>query len=308
MNFSVKVVLLFIFVLLNFDTYAFDPTSKPINVIIPFPPGGSVDASFGHLQKYAFDRKITLIPIYKPGAEGIIGTRELVKSPTDGYTIGLSVSAIMGLYKYQNKILDLTILTGLRNNIMVIVINPEKISYDLSQIDYIARSSTNINFGYGSPSHKSIFQQYFKFVNAKSGQSLIPYKGGAKVISDLVGGHIDVGVIPLILIKSQIDSGTLKIVAIAADSDYSEYPDVPRLNKIYSGWKNFDGVLAIAPKNINSDAKLFWDKFLKDYLNDKLVQSDIIKQSTSPMKFGPEYIIERINNNFNSFTESEKND
>lgn len=301
-----KYIVLLTLTLLTVNCYAFDPTSKSINVIIPFTPGGSVDSAFVHLQKYAAERKITLVPVYKPGAEGIIGSRELAQSSPDGYTIGITLAAVLGLYEYENKTLDLTILTGLRNNIMVMVSNPAKFSYPLSVIDAVTRDNTSINYGYGSPSHKVIYEQYFKFVNAKKGQTMIPYKGGSKVIADLMGGHIDIAILPLTLIKPQVDAGTLKLVAIAVNTDYSEYKNVPRLGKIYSGWKNFDGVIVAAPENLDVDAKAFWDKFLTGYLNDKRVQKDFLEDSTTAMKFGPQYIMGSIINNVNSLKESEK--
>lgn len=306
MKILLKLTLTLVLSLSMYASHAFDPTAKPINVIIPFSPGGSVDAAFVHLQKYAAERKITLVPVFNPGAEGIIGTRNLVKSATDGYTIGITLAAVLGLYEYENKSLNLTVLTGLRNNIMVMVSNPAKFSHSLSTIDTIVKDNTSINFGYGSPSHKVIYEQYFKFADAKKGQTMVPYKGGAKVISDLIGGHVDIGILPLTLIKQQIDAKSLTLVAIAVNTDYAEYKDVPRLGKIYSGWKNFDGVIAVAPDNLNMDAKVFWDKFLHGYLNDKRVQREFLEDSTTAMKFGPQYIMGSIINNVNSLLETGK--
>lgn len=299
-----KFVILFTLTVLNFSSHAFDPTIKPINVIIPFSPGGSVSQAFIHLQKYAADRKITLVPVFKPGAEGQIGTKDLVKSSPDGYTISITLAAVLGLYEYQNQSLDLTVITGLRNNIMVMVSNPQKFPYPLSIIDSITRDNTTINYGYGSPSHKVIYDQYFKFVNAKSNQTLIPYKGGGKLINDLLSGQIDIGILPLTLVRSQIVTGSLKLVAIAVNTDYPGYKDVPRLGKIYSGWKNFDGVVVVSPKKLNTEAKLFWDKFLTDYLNDHQVQKDFMKDDTPAMKFGPQFVISSITNTVDSLKES----
>ena len=305
-----KVMLKFLFVLAvslygSMVKADFNPVDSIVKVIIPFSPGGSVDTAFKHLQNYAAEKKIILVPVYKPGAEGLIGTQALVESPGDGLHLSLTLSSVVGLYQFRNANANLTVLTGIQNNIMVMVANPQRFSKSLSDLDDIVKTSNSLNFGYGSPSHRVVFNQYFDFVKAKPQQSLIRYNGGSRVITDLLGGHIDIGILPLTLVKPNIDAGTLKLIAIAVKTDYAEFRDVPRLGEIYPGWKNFDGVLAIAPDTLKASAREFWNKFFQDYLEDPRVKKEFSAASTPAMPFGPQYILESIRNNYNSFRNSD---
>jgi tripartite-type tricarboxylate transporter receptor subunit TctC len=265
-----------------------------------------VNSAFSHLQKYAASRNITLVPVFKPGAEGLIGTQELIKSPGDGYTLSITLAAVLGLHKHKNNDLNLIVLTGLRSNVMVMVSNPLKFNHSLSVLNNVSRGSTSINWGYGSASHRVIYEQYFKFIGAQPSQNLILYNGGSRVIADLIGGHIDIGILPLTLVKSQIDSGILNLVAIMTKTDYLEYKHIPRLGHTYTEWKNFDGVIMVAPKSLNTDARLFWDNFLMEYLENPVVRQEFFTDSTPPIKFGPAHIMDSIMNNYHWFRESEK--
>ena len=268
---------------------SFNPKSKVITVVIPFAPGGGVDLTFRHLQKYADTKGVEMVATYKAGADGLIGMNELATSPKDGYTVSVGTMGTVAVHRLKNPNSDIVPLTGIRESITAFVIPAKSSIKSIDDLESQVRIHSNINFGYGSPGQKMVLEELINQTKTKIPQVLVPYKGGGPVVNELAGGHIDFAALPLSIVKGHIDAGTVRIVAIGGRGNINIYPDVPSINKRYPGWQDFDGFAFIVPGDTNPDAVEFWNKFIQEYMKDPQVQKDFTTELNNILPFGKEH-------------------
>lgn len=285
--------------------FGFEPTAKPITVIIPFTPGGGVDQSFRHLQRYAEQRGIKIVASYKPGADGLIGMNDASSLPPDGFNISLTTAGAVAVHRLKNPNPDLSIVSGIRNSVFAIVVNPNKGITSIKDLETKIRKGDDIKFGQGAPAQKLSVEQLIEFMNPKSKPVVAAYKGAGPVIQDLLGGHIDVASVPLSTVSTHIDAGKLKLLAVSVDSKIDSYPDVPSISKFYPKWENYEGYCLVVPKNTSPDAILFWENFLKDYLADPQVQKDFVKDFTEVSPFGTHKVESTVKSSMKKLSKQE---
>lgn len=274
--------------------HAFDAYSKPVTVVIPFAPGGGVDQTFRNLQKYAATKGITLNPMYKPGAEGVIATRELINMPEDGFHLSVTTAGVIANYRITNPETDVVPITAIRDSIMVFVTHPNSNINTFDELEKFTKEGKKISFGYGAPGQKMVLDQFFSFVKPTTSPLLVPYKGGAPVVADLTGGHIDVAAVPLSIVKSHIDAGKLKLLAIGAKSKIEGLPDVTLVKAKYPKWEDPDAFAVVVEKGTDPAAVKFWSEFMKTYMTDTAVKKEFSAEYTVPAEFGPTAIEKMI--------------
>ena len=266
--------------------HAFDAYSKPVTVVIPFAPGGGVDQTFRNLQKYAASKGIILNPMYKPGAEGVIATRELINMPEDGFHLSVTTAGVIANYRITNPETDVVPITAIRDSIMVFVTHPTSNINTFDELEKYVKEGKNVSFGYGAPGQKMVLDQFFSFVKPSTAPLLVPYKGGAPVVADLAGGHIDVAAVPLSIVKSHIDSGKLKLLAVGAKTKIDGLSDVTLVKAKYPKWQDPDAFAIVVEKGTDPAAIKFWSEFMKDYMNDTAIRKEFTAEYTVPAEFG----------------------
>ena len=267
------------------NAYAFDIKTNTVTVVIPFAPGGGVDQTFRHLQKYALDKGINLVAIYKPGADGTIAMSELYKMPKDGFHITVTTAGVLAVHSLRKPGEELTAITGIRDSIGAFVTHPNSPIKTIDDLERAVQRGDDIKFGYGAPGQQMVLDQFFEFAKPKSAPLMVPYKGGGPVVNDLLGGHIDIAQVPLSIVKSHIDSGNLRLLALTRGRPV-EYSSVPMIETKYPKWKEFDGFAVAAPKGSDPEAVKFWNTFLQNYMKDQQVQKDFTVDLTVASPFG----------------------
>jgi tripartite-type tricarboxylate transporter receptor subunit TctC len=274
--------------------HAFDAYSKPITVVIPFAPGGGVDQTFRNLQKYALTKGITLNPMYKPGAEGVIAKRELIGMPEDGFHLSITTAGVVANYRMTNPETDVVPITAIRDSIMVFVTHPGSNINNFDELEKSVKDGKKVSFGFGAPGQKMVLDQFFSFAKPSTAPLLVPYKGGALVVNDLLGGHVDVAAVPLSIVKNHIDSGKLRLLAIGAKTKIEGLPDVTLVKAKYPKWEDPDAFAMVVEKGTDPAAIKFWSDFMKDYMNDTAVRKEFANEWTIPAEFGPKAIEKMI--------------
>ena len=115
-----------------------------------------------------------------------------------------------------------------------------------------------------------------------------------KAAQDLIGGHVDVSIVPMSVVKPHIDSEKLKVIAISSRNPWSEISKYVVLNKRYSSCQNFDGFLVSLPSSVNQEALSFWINLIQSYLSDPNVTQDFQKEYTETLPFGPKSAHEAV--------------
>ena len=222
---------------------------KPVRMVVPYPPGGGNDTLARLFAAKLSDRMGQQFVVEnRPGAGAMIGTEAAAKSTPDGYTILLSSIATHALSPNlysrvpYDPVKDFAPITLLGIAPTVLVVPADLPARNLQEFIAAAKAKPGAlayaSGGNGTPPH--INAEVFKAV-AGIDVVIIPYKGTAGVMNDLLGGHVTVafGVIPPAL--GNIQSGKLRAVAVASPTRTALLPDTPTFAE--SGMPGFEAVL-----------------------------------------------------------------
>jgi len=212
--------------------------SKPIRLVVGFPPGGPTDI-FGRIIAQDLGKELgqTVVVDNRGGAGGIIGAGIVAKSKADGYTLLVSVESSQTRGLALNPTLsydqekDFTFIRKLAKQRNLILVNPRLPIRSIKElIDYDKAHPGELNCGgtFGASSHIGC-----TLFNAKNDTKLtfVNYPGGSAPIADLISGTIQVGFFTESTVAQQITSGKLRALAIAAPERSPAFPDVPTVDQ-----------------------------------------------------------------------------
>lgn len=208
--------------------------SKPVKLVVGFPPGGPTDI-LGRLVAQSFAKHLggTVFVENRGGAGGTIGANAVANSKADGYTLLLAVesSQTRGLAIYpalpydQQK--DFTYIRKVAKQRVLVVVNPSLPVNSLKElIEYAKANPGKLNVGgaFGTSTH--IGQTTFDSANGTQ-TTFVNYPGGSQLITDLIGGVVQVGFYTEATVAQHIKSGRLKALAVAEAERSPAFPNVP---------------------------------------------------------------------------------
>jgi tripartite-type tricarboxylate transporter receptor subunit TctC len=226
--------------------------SKPVRIIVPFAAGGAVDVLarlIGSKLQDAFHQPV--IVESKPGAGGNIGADLVAKSPPDGSTIlitpnGQAISP--SLYRnlpYDGRN-DLTPVTQLVASNLILVASPKSSITSVADLIGLAKAKPgSLNYGssgIGNPLHLTM--EMFKHA-AGIEVLAIPYKSDAEINTALIGGQVQVAVVPLATARQLIEDGQLRALGVTGARRSEVLPNVPTVAEAgvpgfaSSSWQGF---------------------------------------------------------------------
>jgi len=231
--------------------------TKPIRLIVPFPPGGGTDIlSRLVATKLTEQVKWTVVADNRAGAGGTIGITEAVKAAPTGYDLvmGQKDNLVIGPWLYKNlpwdPTRDLVAVAHIAFTPVVIATSANSKFKTLADVITAARSAPG-KVSYGSPGNGTSIhlagELFEKAANIEL--SHIPYKGSNPAMMDALAGNVDLLVSSVPSAMAQIKSGKLRPLAVTSAKRSSSMPDVPTVAEL--GYKDFDvstwyGVLAPA--------------------------------------------------------------
>lgn len=209
--------------------------TKPVRIIVPYPPGGGND-NLARLfaQKLSERMQQPVIVENKPGAGTLIGTDAAAKAPSDGYTLLLSsiVTHALAPSLYPkvpyDPIKDFVPITILAVAPTVVVVNRDFPAKSVAELVALAKASpgkyTFASGGNGTTPH--ISGEIFK---SMTGTDIlhVPYKGGGPAIVDLIGGQVDMIFDTTASAMPHVRSGKLRALAITTPKRHPDFPDLP---------------------------------------------------------------------------------
>jgi tripartite-type tricarboxylate transporter receptor subunit TctC len=220
--------------------------TKPVTIVVPWPPGGPSDIAARPLAKgLSEELKQSFVTDNRGGAGGNIGTAMVTKAAPDGYTLLVTSSAPIvinpSLYKDMpfEPAKDLAPITNLLRVPLILAVNPSVPAKNLQElIAYIKSQNGKVQFassGNGTPQH--LTAELFR-ASANLDMVHVPYKGSAPAITDLIGGHVPVMFDSAIAILPHIKAGKVRAIAITSAKRSSVLPDVPTFGE--AGMKGFE--------------------------------------------------------------------
>lgn len=220
--------------------------SKPIRLVIPFPPGGGTDIlSRVVANKLTETTQWAIVPENKGGAGGTIGITEAAKAPANGYdmVMGQKDNLILGPYLYKNlpwsPIKDLTPVAHVAYTPVIIatsVTSPYKTIADV----VAAAKAQPTRITYGSPGNGTSIHIAGHLFEKAAGIELthVPYKGSNPALMDAIAGNVDLLVSSIPSAIGQIKAGKLRPLAVTSAQRSTSLPDVPTMQE--QGMKGFD--------------------------------------------------------------------
>ena len=292
----VKYFCVAIFGLFLITSFAFEAEKKSVTVVIPFAAGGGVDITFRNLQKYAATKKIELVPLYRPGAEGTIAIRELINAPKDGLTLSINTAGSLGYYAIENPMSKVEIITGIIGGNSVFVTHSNSRFKTISDLEGAIKIGKDLNIGIAHAGQRIAFEQLAEIMGVKQIITMIPYKGAAQAIQDLAAENIDVLFIPFTVAKPMLDAGKFRLLAFS-QIKLSEYPNVPTLTQRHGVWKDTEMHIVYLPAGTDLETVKFWNSFFKDYLNNADVKETFEKNYSFTVPFNKSLAQEVIKQN-----------
>ena len=215
----------FVFSVLCFHAAAQEFPSKPVRIIVPFPPGGGADALARIMQPKLTELwKQPVLVENKPGASGHIGADFVAGSPADGYTMMMSSTASL-TEKNVSQFAPVSLVSA---SPYVVVANPKVPANDIAElVAYAKKNPGKLTFGSsgtGAASHLSA--ELFK---SMAGVDLlhVPYKGTGQAVTDLLAGQIDLLFAPAQSVMPHVQAKKLKAFAVTSARRSSSVPDLP---------------------------------------------------------------------------------
>jgi tripartite-type tricarboxylate transporter receptor subunit TctC len=212
-----------------------DYPTKPITLIVPFPAGGGVDV-IGRIvaDKLAAELGQPVVIDNRGGAAGVIGTRVAARAAADGYTLVMATSGSIAINPnlYANPgyqtLKDLAPIGLISSTPIVLMAHPSAPEQSLAEVIASAkREPGKLNIGTPPPGTSAYLGgELFKSL-AGVDITIVTYRGTGPLTTDLLGGHVKLGLNVLAPAMSMLKAGSLKALAVLAQRRSSHLPDTP---------------------------------------------------------------------------------
>lgn len=277
---------------------------RAIRLIVSFPPGGSSDAIARIVQPF-IEKKLgqTVLVENRPGAGGMIAIDYIAKSAPDGYTIGLGGAGALGTnlglqaMPYDPK-KDVVGITGLASSPFILAASNKYKGNSVQDVLAAARSGQKIAIGHGGNGTLMHLTAEMLLQDAHISATLAAYRGIAPVMNDLIGGHIELGIVDPPSAKSALDGNLVKAIAVTSKTRFPMMPDTPTF--VEAGLPGFEATGwfgIVAPHGVSNEVITKLNAAFVAALKDPETVKRIRALGSDPMPMTP--------TEFSSFIDSE---
>jgi tripartite-type tricarboxylate transporter receptor subunit TctC len=258
---------------------------RPIKIIIPFPPGDTLDMMTRVIAPKISERLgQPIIVENRPGASGVIGMDLVAKSKPDGYTLVAAQGGNMVVLPHTTKIVnynplkDFSLIAVSTFNYMAIAASPNAPFKTFPQMIAWAKANpgklTVGTNGEGGFPHMT-FEHLAISANIKF--THVPYKGAAQIVTDLAGGQVMVGIAGISSFAPHARSGTVNLVAITNKERVALWPDTPTVAETIPGWTAGGWFGYAGPAGMPQDIVTKWNA----EINRAFKSPDVIEQMSA---------------------------
>jgi tripartite-type tricarboxylate transporter receptor subunit TctC len=232
--------------------------SKPIRLVVPFPPAGATDILSRELARLLSERlKQQVVVDNKPGAGGALGSDIVAKSPADGYTIQMATSSTHSIGPSLNPKIpynaqtDFTPVAHVADATNVLVVSPHVKANTVAELINEIKANPG-KFNFGSSGNGTIVHLTGELFKSMTGTYIvhIPYRGTALVIPDMVSGQIQILFDNVASALPHIKDGRVKALAVTSLKRSPLLPNVPTVAETGPGFESSTWFGVFGPKNL----------------------------------------------------------
>jgi tripartite-type tricarboxylate transporter receptor subunit TctC len=286
-----------------FNAAAQDYPSRPIRVIVPFPPGGSTDI----LARTVFQQlgqkwKQSIIIDNRPGASGMIGTEMVARAEPDGYTLLMGSGGPLTInpalyaklpYDPIKDFIPITVIAVVPN---IVVANPSLPVHSIKELIALAKSEPGklafASTGNGTPGH--LAGEMFKTMTGTD-MLHVPYKGSAPSVSAVLGGEVALNFTTTPPVVPLVKSGKLRALAVTSSTRIPDLPDVPTMAE--SGLPGYEAISwfgVVAPRGTPDAIVKKLSADLVTVIDSAQVRKQILDTGSIPLANTPEQMEKMI--------------
>jgi tripartite-type tricarboxylate transporter receptor subunit TctC len=236
---------------------------RDITFVVPWNAGGSNDVAARALDPILREHGIKIVIENVVGATGVLGMRRVASAAPDGYTIGMGTSSTLALIAQGKAPLtnaQFTHIARVSTDPLMLLVSTKAEQKTLDDfIGYMKGNPDKVTIG--TPGNYNLNHIFASMTARAAGVNYVnvPYTGGSKVVADLLGQHVDSGVLKPSETLGQIQEGLLKPIGIFANQRLEMFPDVPTFkDKGYDVFP-FGPVVqmayVVAPANLPADVR-----------------------------------------------------
>jgi len=274
--------------------------TKPIRLIVPFPPGGGTDANSRLVaEKLTVLNQWTVVVENRPGAAGNIGLDMVAKAPADGYTIGMgqasNLSINPALYAKMpfDPLKDFTPIVEIAVQPVVLVVRADSPFKTLADFIKAAKAKPG-DFSIAHAGNGTVGHLAGEMLARRAGIQVlqVPYKGAGPAMNELLGGQVQLYFGNSVSVMSQLTGGRVRALAVSSAQRLPVMGDVPTVAE--QGFAGFDASTwlgLVGPAGMPADIVARINKEVvamvarKD-VQDKLISEGNIPVTGTPQQFG----------------------
>jgi tripartite-type tricarboxylate transporter receptor subunit TctC len=268
--------------------------ARPLRWVVGFPPGGGADIVSRIMSPWLAERLGQPVVIEnKPGASSNISIQAVVNSPPDGYTLlFIPASAAVNVSLFDNLqfnlLRDIAPVSGLIDFPLVMVVNPSLPAKTVPEFIAYAKANPGKisvgSFGTGSTSH--VAGELFKMMTGIN-MIHVPYRGGAAMLADVVGGQVQVAFDVLTGALAHIRSGSLHALAVAGKHRSEALPDVPTIGETVAGYEANSWCGVGVPRGTSAEIVERLNREINAGLANPTIKARLADVATTPIVFTP---------------------
>lgn len=277
--------------------------AKPVQLVVPFPPGGAVDIVGRTISKKLGDRLGQPIVVEnKAGAGTVVGAAYVANAPADGYTLLISSGSTFTVNPALNAKLPYDPVKsyepiGLVARVPLILLAHRDVPVNNLRQLIAAVQRTPDKFSYGSFGNGTTGHFAAELAWSATGIKLlhVPYRGSAPAMADLMGGQIPFTIDTVAAALPQLKAGKIKAIAVTGATRATQLPDVPTVAEGgFPGFSADSWLAVVAPRGLPAEAKAKLHKALADTLADAEVRSKLLAAGLEPSYASGDAVLAQI--------------
>lgn len=282
--------------------------SKPVRVIIVFPPGGSNDV-VGRLvfQKMSELMGQQFVIDNRGGAAGTIGADMVAKSPPDGYTLMVqSATHLANAHLYKklpyDTLGDFIGVTTMARQVGMLIVHPSLPVKTTKEFIALAKKRPG-EIVYGSAGNGSFVHLTMALLNSLTGTKMIhvPYKGGGPVNIAIASGEVQAVIATIGSVLPNLQAQRVRPIAVTSDKRTVQFPEVPAISEAIPGYEFTAWIATFVPAGTPRPIVDSLNAALGKVLADRDVASKLSAQTLDPMFMSPEQFAQRLKSDYDKY-------